>query len=279
MRRLLLVSGLLALLWVSPAGATTTIGQLPALSATPQNCGPSSGGYLQSTVTSGTSYTVPANGIRITAWSTRTLSTSGQQLALTVYRPLGGSVFQAVTHDGPHPLTPLAINRFSVNIPVRGGDLLGLDSDGTNFPTACGFGVAGETGEYNSFPNPPPADGDSQTFNQVSGDRLNVTAEIEVSSAFSFGAVTRNKKKGKATAVVHAAGPGSFVLSGKGLQTQQASLGNTAADVSLPVVATGKTRKKLRSKGKARVTVSVAYAPQGGAANTQAEKIKLVKKL
>jgi hypothetical protein len=33
--------------------------------------------------------------------------------------------------------------------------------------------------------------------------------------SFSFGGVTRNKKKGKATAVVYAAGPGSFALSGK----------------------------------------------------------------
>lgn len=268
----------MALLWVSPAAATTTIGQLPALTDTAQNCGPSSGGYLQSTVTSGTSYAVPANGVRVTAWSTRTRSTSGQQLALTVYRPLGGSVFQAVGHDGPHPLTPLTVNRFTANIPVRAGDVLGLDPGGTNFPTACGFVVAGETGELISFPNPPPADGDSETFTSDSGNRLDAIAEVEVSNAFSFGAVSRNKKKGKASAVVHAAGPGSFALSGKGLKPQQASLGNTAADVSFPVIATGKTRTKLRSDGKARVTLSVTYTPDGGTANTQSEQIKLIKK-
>jgi hypothetical protein len=48
--------------------------------------------------------------------------------------------------------------------------------------------------------------------------------------------------------------------------------------VSLPVIATSKTRRKLRSSGKARVTLSVTYTPDGGTANTQTEKVKLIKK-
>jgi hypothetical protein len=272
-------TALVALLAATPATATTTIGQLAPAGATSQNCGPSSGGYVQQTVTSGRSYAVPANGVRITSWSTAAHPmTAGQQMALRVLRPLGGASFQGVTHDGPRSLTPSSVNTFQVNLAVKPGDVLSLDSGGSNFPAACGFLVSGENGEYNSFPNPPPADGASETFFAATGAKVNVTAEVEVTNAFSFGAMTRNKKKGRGTAIVHAAGPGSFALSGRGLKAQQAPLGNTVGDVILQVIPKGKVKKKLRQRGKARVTVSVTYTPDGGAAGTQSLKLKLLKK-
>ena len=279
-RRLILIIGLLlCLAYTSTATATTTIGQLASSGSSPQNCGPSSGGYVQSTVTSGRSYAVPANGVRITSWSTAALATAGQELSLLVLRPLGGTSYLTVTHDGPHLLTPSAVNTFQANFTVKPGDVLGLNPDlSTNFPTGCGFVVAGETGEAGSFPDPPPADGDSGTFTPNPGNRLNVTAEVEVSNAFSFGATTRKKKKGTATITTNAAGPGTFSLAGKGLKGQQATLGNTVGTVSLPVVATGKAKRKLKRQGKAKVNASVTFTPEGGSANTQSESVKLIKK-
>jgi hypothetical protein len=272
------IAGLVTLLCASPAAATTTIGQLQPPGGTPDTCGPSSGAEAQPTVTSGTPYVVPANGVRITSWSTRANSTSNGQLALRIFRPLGASSYLAVAHDGLRTLTPSLINTFPVSIAVQPGDILGDDSSSTaNFPVACLFEVPGET-YWTSFPNPSPDDGSSGIFSSGSNQRVNVTAEVEVTNAFSFGAVSRNKKKGKASAVVHATGPGSFALAGKGLKAQQATLGNTVGDVSLSVIATGKVKKKLRSKGKARVSVSVSYTPDGGSANTQTETVKLVKK-
>ena len=278
-RRAILIGGLLALLWVAPAAATTTIGQLTPSGAASQNCGPSSGAYVQSTVTSGPSYAVPANGVRITSWSTVALATAGQSVSLFVFRPLGGDSYMTVAHEGPHALNPLAVNSFPVNIAVKPGDLLGLNADlSTNFPAGCGFVVPGETGEFGSFPNPPPSDGASGTFFPASGNRVNVKAEVEVSNAFSLGAVSRNKKKGTATITVDGTGPGTFSLGGKGLKGQQASLGNVAGTVSIPVIATGKAKKKLRSQGKAKVNPSVTFTPDGGAANTQSARVKLIKK-
>jgi hypothetical protein len=273
------IGGLLALLSASPAIAATTLGQLTPVGATSQNCGPSSGAYVQATVSSGPSYALPANGLRITSWSTSALATSGQQVSLMVFRRLSGDSFMTVTHDGPHTLIPSVVNTFQINLAVQPGDVLGLNPDtSTSFPTGCGFLAAGETGEFGSFPNPPPADGASGTFFRNTDRRLNATAEVEVSNAFSFGATSRNKKKGNATTMVHAAGPGTFTLGGSGLKAQQATLGNLVGDASLQVVPKGKVKKKLRQQGKTRVTISVTYTPSGGTANTQSAKVKLVKR-
>jgi hypothetical protein len=233
---------------------------------------------MQPTVTSGTPYVVPANGVRITAWSTLANSTTNQQLTLRIFRPLGGASYLAVAHDGPRTLSPSAINTFPVSIAVNRGDILGDDSSGTsNFPVACMFGVPGET-YWTSFPNPSPDDGHSGTFTSGNNQRLNVKAEVEVTNAFSFGAATRNKKKGTATLTVNGAGPGTFSLAGKGLKAQQASLGNVVGTVSIPVIAIGKLKKKLRSRGKAKTTGSVTFTPEGGTANVQSAPLKLIKK-
>jgi hypothetical protein len=267
--------GAAALLFATPAEASITLGQVMPSGATSQNCGPSSGAYTQPTVTSGPSYTVPANGVRITSWSTVALATSAQKVRLFVFRPLGGDVYMSVAHDGPKTLTPSSLNTFQVNIAVKPGDLLGLDAYvGTNFPTACGFVVGGEAGEFMSYPNPPPVDGASETFSSNPGNRVNVSAEIEVSNAFSFVGTTRNKKKGRATTTVSVLGPGNVAVGGKGLAAQ--SRHTDGGTVDLGVIPNKKTRKKLLAKGKARVTASFTYTPDGGTANTQPEKIKLI---
>jgi hypothetical protein len=40
----------------------------------------------------------------------------------------------------------------------------------------------------------------------------------------------------------------------------------------------GKAKKKLNDKGKAKVTASVTYTPDGGSPNTEDKKLKLVKR-
>jgi hypothetical protein len=280
MKRLVICAvGTLALLAASPARATITIGQLLPAGATAQNCGPSSGGYVQATVTSGNPYAVPPSGVRITSWSTAAIATTGQQLSLILFRPLGGSTYLAVTHDGPHPLAPSAVNTFPVNIPVQPGDLLGLDSFNTNFPTACGFQVPGETGEWNSFPNPPPPDGTSGSFNQIPGNRVNVSAEVEPTNSFSLAGVRRNKKKGKATVTVNLSGPGTASLAGKGLKSQSAALSSaTGGPLELTVIPGNRLRKKLRERGKAAVQLTVTFTPTGGTPATLSQGLKLVQK-
>lgn len=275
MRRTGLVVGLLVLLSAAPAQASLTLGQAMPSGATSQNCGPSSGAYVQSTVTNGTSYAVPSNGVRITSWSTRAVATAGQQVRFFVFRPLGGDTYMSVAHDGPKTLTPNSLNTFQVNIAVQPGDRLGLDAYvATNFPTACGFLVPGETGEFISYPNPPPVDGASGTFTSDPGNRVNISAQVEVSNAFSFAGTTRNKKKGRATTTVNVPGPGTLAVGGKGLVTQ--STHTFGGSVALGVIPNKKTRKKLLKKGKVRVTPAFTYTPDGGTANTQPEPVKLI---
>jgi hypothetical protein len=278
MRRLAISAvGLLILLPVASAQASITLGQTSPTGSTPQNCGPSSGGYIQPTVTSGTTYVVPAAG-RITSWSTTALGTSGQQLTLLIVRPLGGSSYLGVTRDGPHLLTPSAKNTFATALNVKAGDILGLDSFNTNFPTACGFVVPGEL-ELGSFPDPPPDDGESGTFTPNTGNRLNASAVFDPSNSFSFAGTSRNKKKGQATVTVNLPGPGTVSLAGKGLKAQAATLAIAAGgSLALPVIGKGKVAKKIRARGKAAVTPSLTFTPVGGSANTQSQPLKLIKK-
>lgn len=277
MKRLVLASAVLTLALASPAQATFTIGQLPQ--GTAENCGPSSGAYLQASVTSGNSYVVPAAG-KIRSWSTTALATTGQGLSLYIFRPLGGTTYQTVSHDGPHPLNPSVTNTFQVNLAVKAGDVIGVDPDvGTNFPVACGFVVPGETGEFNSFPNPPPADGQSGPFFQHAGNRVNVRAEFDPSGDFGFAGLTKNKKKGQATVTVNLPGPGSATLAGQGVKGQSAAFGTAAGGtLGFKVIPKGKLAKKLKGGGKAGVSVDVTFTPSGGAATTKSESLKLVKK-
>ncbi len=279
MKRLVVgIGGVLALLCASPALASAPIGQLPPAGFTPNNCGPTSGSYAQPTITSGRGYVVPANGTRISSWSTHALATTGQELTMTVFRPLGGDQFLAVTHDGPRPLTPSAVNTFAVDLAVMPGDVLGLvPGIATNFPVACGFAVSGET-DWVTGPVTPPPDGQSATFQPNSGVRLNVAAQVEVSNIFTFAVSGRNKRRGTVTVTATGTGPGKFVVWGKRFKPQEATLGNAPGTATLTAVPAGKLKRTLKKRGKARTTVSVTFTPDGGDPNVQSQPVKLIKK-
>jgi hypothetical protein len=104
-------------------------------------------------------------------------------------------------------------------------------------------------------------------------------------NAFSFGALSRNKKKGTATQTLTVPGSGELVVGGSGVVSQRVTAKSasrlfvTAGEVKVPIEATGKPLKKLGKNGKAKVTVSFTFTPDGGTANTQTRKIKLKKKL
>ncbi len=270
-----MVAGILALLGAPSAQATITIGQVAPSGFTPATCGPTSGAYTQPTVTSGTSYVIPAAG-RITSWSTRATSAASQMMALKIMRPLGGDVYLVTTHDGPRPLTPSSVNPFPTNLAVKAGDILGVDTTGTSDLVGCAFQVIGET-RWGSFPEDPD-DGEQAQFFSSPDYRLNVSAEFDPSNAFTITRTQRNKKKGKASITVNLAGPGTVALAGKGVKGQTRTLAAAAGGlVKLKVIAKGKPARKLEDRGSARVAPSVTFTPTGGAPATQSEKLKLVK--
>jgi Ca2+-binding RTX toxin-like protein len=159
------------------SAATTTIGQLHPAPTGPQGCAnPDPFDYLQATVSSGTTYVVPADGT-ITSWSHNAAPATGQSLKFKLFRRLGGvEEYQVVAHDGPRDLTGGTLNTFNVSIAAKAGDLIGFN-DGASIDSACLFTVAGETGHRER--NGDLADGGSGTFNvnQVT-TRLNLTAVL-----------------------------------------------------------------------------------------------------
>ncbi len=106
----------------STATAQVTVGQVaPSLDVIGTECGSSGYDEIQQSVAAGASYTVPTAGV-LTSWST--LSKTGSDLGLKVFRPAGPS-FVVIAADGPRPLVPGVLNTFPVSIPVQAGDRVG----------------------------------------------------------------------------------------------------------------------------------------------------------
>ena len=260
----------------SPAAASVTLGQL----GNPPNPTGCSSGYdwVQPTATSGNSYASPATGT-ITSWSTNAIAGGGQMLAMKVFRKIADpATYMVVGHDGPRPLTASTLNTFPASIPVQAGDLVGLSTAAGT--TACDFSVPGET-EYYHLGN--LAEGASGSFTGYSDKRLNVTAVLVPTNAFTLGGTARNRKKGTATLTVNVPNPGELALSGNGVKTAAAGavVAKTVTapgDVELLIKAKGKKKRKLNQTGKVKVKPDVTYTPTGGDPSTQSKKLKLKKR-
>ena len=265
-----LVPGLVALvgLWgAATAGASVTIGQLAPGGPPPAICG---GSYdlLQTTVTSGTTYVVPAGGIEISSWSTNAALGSGQQLKMKVFRKVGSPArYRVVAHDGPRPLAPGVINEFPVDIPVVAGDVLGLYTSTVGAAAnACLFSAPGE---FNTQHPGDLADGQSGSFDGAYGSsnrRPNVAAEVEL-EPLAFGKLSRNKDAGTATLAVDVPAPGRLSLSGNGVKSQRSVRAtasrkvDAAGTVKLRIKAKGQKRRKLNASGRVKVKVKLTFTP------------------
>jgi hypothetical protein len=109
------------------------------------------------------------------------------------------------------------------------------------------------------------------------------------SGAFSFGKISRNKRKGTAQLPVEVPDPGTLTLSGKGVKARTAggraeTSVASAGTVKLTIKPKGKLKKKLRTRHKARVTVKVRFAPSAipghpaGDPTTQIKRVKLIRR-
>jgi hypothetical protein len=181
---------------VSPATAVT-VGQLAPGNSPLASCTNGPNDSLSPTVTSGNSYVIPAltapNGMTITSWSTNAAAGDGQTMTFKVFRKTADPAhYQAVGHDGPHPLMPSVVNTFATSIPVNAGDVIGLnDENAIDVPNACDFLVPGETALY--F-NGSIADGDSGDFSEFDDYRHNITAEVSANAAPPIGHGPARKK-------------------------------------------------------------------------------------
>jgi hypothetical protein len=140
-----------------PSG-TMTIGPATLATSDLQNhptCGSAGCTYIQwSGSAADATYASPVDGT-IVAWRI-TSGSAGNKVTLRILRPAGGGKFSAVASSDTETTTgsTTAPDQFSTNLPVKAGDIIGLD----NASSALIF----KTGVLGSFPElwtPPVADG------------------------------------------------------------------------------------------------------------------------
>ena len=94
---------------------------------------------------------------------------------------------------------------------------------------------------------------------------------------FSVGKPKKNKEGGTAQLPVEVPAPGGVALA----QTKKVKAAEVraeaAGEVQLTIKPTGRAKKKLAQKGKAKVKVDITYTPDGGLPETQTTTLKLVK--
>jgi hypothetical protein len=138
----------------SAQATTVTLGSpLTNPGLVPQAFGPA--GTVAQTALPGATLVSPFNGT-IVSW--RVIGASGGPFKLRVVRPLAGGLFTAAGTATSGPLTSTGVLTFTANLPIRAGDLVGLDNVGAGDTIgATGAGVPPGS-SYVSFV-PPLADG------------------------------------------------------------------------------------------------------------------------
>lgn len=292
-RRIGIASVLATVAWtglatVSSPASAVTIGQLGPDGSPPPICSNTAVDQAQPSVTSGNPYVVPATVGEgtITSWSHNATAGPDQTLTMKVFRKVAEPArYTVVAHDGPRPLAQSTLNTFPTSIPVKPGDVLGLNqaSPPVGGGTQCRFPAPGEADHPLRFGN--LVDGDSDDF--ILGDggyRLNISAVLVPTNTFTLGATTLRKKKGTATITVNVPNPGELTGSGNGVKASSAgraviSKSVVAGQAQLLIKAKGKKKKQLNQKGKVKLSVAVTYTPTAGDPSTQSVKVKLKKKL
>jgi hypothetical protein len=283
-RRAFLAVAATAALLATPAAtakAAVTLGFIDQLGpAPPALCiNPDPIDLVEASGPAAPSFTVPAiagQSLVIASWSHHA-SAASAPLEFKVYRPVGGSTYRVVAHDGPRPLSSGTVNTFSgLHIPVLPGDVIGLHTGAA--PTACHFNQPGESYLYRSG---DLADGQQGDFLLNNGELLNVSALVAADNRYGVSQVKRNKKRGTARVTLDLPNPGSLFLSGKQIRVLGGprNLQVNAGPVSFVVGAAPIAKTKLLAKGKLRVEVQVVYAPTGGDGTTQKLIVKLRKRL
>jgi hypothetical protein len=270
----------------SGASALTTIGQLAPGPQAGGGCGGAVSEFAQPTVTSGNTYVVPPDAVKITSWSTNAGTNPAQSWTMKVYRRISGVTYQVVGHSGPRTLTPSIVNTFSTDVAVQPGDVLGLSRVGDFTP--CSFSVPGETHLWSPFTDNP--DGATVTFGSTGDNfRLNIAATVATkpSNDFTLGKLKKNKNKGIAFLTVDVPGPGTLKLTGTGVKAQRSG-GATASKevtgpgkVQLKIKAKGKKKAKLLDRGKVKVKAKITFTPNGDVpvpSSTETKPVKLIDK-
>jgi hypothetical protein len=122
-----------------------------------------------------------------------------------------------------------------------------------------------------------------RSLDQVSFGNRDGTVTVNVRkqlNGFEIVDVKKKKKKGTAELTVSVdEGPGQLALGSKKIKAVEAPVGaGENITQTLLVKAIGKAKRKLKKKGKAKVTAGVTYSPDLGDPSTESRKIGLKRK-
>jgi hypothetical protein len=239
----------------APAHASLTIGQLPTAAPSPR-CTVDAD-YLQPSVTGGDLYIARQAGT-ITSWSTNSFNSGATYVFKVFRRTSDPDVFQVIAHSEPHSLLR-GLNTVPVSIPVRSGDMIGLNASGD--PNSCTFAMPGDS--VLSHPG-DLSDGAAGEFSAVVDVRLNLSAVLVPSNDFTLGAVTRDRRRGSASMTAYVSNPGLVTISGNGLKRQVAKSVAVPGPVPFQIASAGSFKRRLERKGKVTVSPTVTFYPAGG---------------
>ncbi|HSD23173.1 MAG TPA: hypothetical protein VLB79_02475 [Solirubrobacterales bacterium] len=265
----LTLAAIAALCAARPAGAAVTLGQLAPTSPTPE-CS-SNADYLQPSITGGNLYIARQAGT-ITSWSTRSSGAGATYVFKVLRRTSDPDIFRVIAHAPAHELTS-GVNTVPVNIAVRSGDMIGLnESGGLNSCTfsQLGDGVLTRGGSL--------SDGASGQFGPQNDVRLNLSAVLVPSNAFTISSITRNRKQGTATVLVNVSNPGMLTISGRGLKKRPSKNIAVAGTAQFQIASVGKRKRKLEKTGKLTLTPTLTFSPAGGDPASQTFAVKLRKR-
>ena len=266
-----LLAWMAAAVSATPASGAVTLGQL-APTASPDCPAVSALGvdYLQPSITGGNLYIARQAGT-ITSWSTNSSGGDATYVFKVFRRTSDPDVFQGIAHAPAHLLTS-GINTVPVNIAVRSGDMIGVNERGD--ANSCTFGQPGDgvLSREGSI-----SDGGSGTFLPGNDVRLNLSAILVPSNAFTIAALTQDRKQGTATVTVNVPNPGILTLSGTGLKRRRVSKNiAVAGTVRFQIAAAGKKKRKLERTGK--VAMPTTYTPAAGEPASTFLTVKLRKR-
>jgi hypothetical protein len=259
----------------APAPAAVTIGQVAPSGGALLTCDTAATDLLQPSVTAGGNlYSARAAGT-ITSWSTRS-GGSGSFTLKVFRRTTDPDVFRVIGHSGPQALSA-GLNSFPANLTVSSGDLVGLNAMGAG--NTCAFGSPGDFVLTSGGNLPDGGSGNFPPGGAMGNVRLNLSATLVPTNAFSVRRITRDRRKGTATLEILVSNPGSVTLVGNGLKAKRAT--KTVAVpgvVRFGIAVTGKRKKKLERKGRVSVQLNATFTPTGGDPAVQTFRIGLKKR-
>jgi hypothetical protein len=121
------------------------------------------------------------------------------------------------------------------------------------------------------------ADGQSTGFQTFPDWRVNISAVVSPSNAFTLGKARRNVRRGTAILTAIVPNPGRLTVSGRGLKRTGKTV-TAPGRVRLLIGARGRKKRKLNETGRVRVRPKITYTPTGGDPRTQSTRLTLRKR-